>query len=156
MDLWARALLGTVGLVLFAALAVGDARALRRDAGMPVGWVLTATGATVVGGLVHLALTPEHWDQSVPYGLFFLAAGVGQLVLASVLTRPSAPTWVWTATVYANVFLVGVYVAARIGPAREEVDAIGLITVGTELVAAAAGLLAGRRLAHPAPVREGR
>lgn len=155
MDLWARALLGTVGLVLFAALAVGDARALRRHAGVPVGWVLTATGATVVGGFVHLALTPEHWDQSVPYGLFFLVAGVGQLVLASVLTRPSAPTWVWTATVYANVFLVGVYVAARIGPAREEVDAIGLITVATELVAAA-GLLASRRLAHPAPVREGR
>lgn len=156
MDLWVRALLGGVGLLLFGALAVGDARALRRRTGVPVGWVLTATGATVVGGLVHLALTPEHWEQSVPYGLFFLAAGVSQLVLASVLTRPSAPTWVWTATVYANVFLVGVYVAARLGPAREEVDALGLVTVGTELSAAAAGLLAARRLAHPLPVREGR
>ena len=156
MDLWGRALLGTVGLVVFAALAVGDARSLRRVAGVPVGWVLTATAATVVGGFVHLALTPEHWEQSVPYGLFFLAAGASQLVLASVLTRPTAPTWVWTATVYANVFLVGVYVAARIGPAREEVDALGLVTVGTELIAAGAGLLAARRLAHPAPVREGR
>jgi len=156
MDLWARALLGTMGLVIFGALAVGDARDLRRRAGVPVAWVLTATAATVLGGFVHLALTPEHWEQSVPYGLFFLAAGVGQLVLASVLTRPTAPTWVWTATVYANVFLVGVYVAARLGPAREEVDVIGVVTVATELVAAAAGLLAARRLARPAHLREAR
>lgn len=156
MELWGRALLGTVGLLTFAALAVGDARALRRHAGVPVGWVLAATASTVVAGFVHLALTPEHLDQSVPYGLFFLAAGVGQLVLASVLTRPSAPTWVWSASVYTNVFLIGVYVAARLGPAREEVDALGLVTVAMELVAAGAGALAGRRLARPVPVREAR
>ena len=156
MDPWGRAALGTIGLLAFAVLAVGDARALRRLAGVPVGWVLAATAATVLAGFVHLALTPEHWEQSVPYGLFFLAAGVGQLVLASVLTRPDAPTWVWTATVYSNVFLIGVYVAARLGPAREEVDALGLVTVALELVAAAAGLLAGRRLSAATGVRESR
>lgn len=148
--MWARALLGLAGLVGFAAFAVADARALAARRGAPVAWVLVATCATILAGFAHLALTPEHWEESTVYGLFFLAAGLVQLLLAAVMGRP-AHDHVWPAVVVVNVALVGVYVATRLVPppgadVPEAVDAIGVVTVVAEVVAAAAGAVVGRRL----------
>jgi hypothetical protein len=150
MGLWARVLLGTAGLMVFAVLAIGDARELRARRGASVAWTMAATGATVLAGFVHLALTPEHWEESVSYGLFFLAAGVVQLAFASVLTRPGATASTWLAAVATNLALVVVYVDTRLvapvgSDVPESVDALGVITVMAELLAATAGILIWRR-----------
>jgi hypothetical protein len=156
MNLWVRLVFGLAGLGLFIVLAVGDARALQARRGVPVRWSMGAIGATVLAGFVHLALAPEHWDQSVTYGLLFLAAGLVQLVLASLVARPAADRLVWDATVVANLAFAFAYVQTRVfGPLGSElppsVDTIGLVTVGAELVAAALGVLTVRRhLPRPA------
>ena len=149
--MWARALLGLAGLVAFAAFAVADARALAARRGVPVAWVLLATGATILAGFAHLALTPSHWDESVVYGLFFLAAGLVQLLLAAVMGRHTAGDRVWPSVAVVNLVLAGVYVVTRLVPpfgadVPEPIDAIGVVTVVAEVVAAAAGALVGRRL----------
>ena len=151
MAVWARALLGLAGLVAFAAFAVADARALAARRGAPVAWVLMATCATILAGFAHLALTPAHWEESAVYGLFFLAAGLVQLLLAAAMGR-TAGDRLWPAVVVVNLALVGVYVATRVVPppgadVPEAVDAIGVVTVVAEVVAAAAGAVVSRRLA---------
>lgn len=141
MDVWVRLALGLAGLAVFASLTLDDARALHTRSGVPVRWTLAATGATVVAGLVHLALTPEHWEESSVYGAFFLLSGLVQLLLASVLTRPASSAWTWYATIAVNLVLVAVYALTRLVPPLgadlpEAVDAIGVATVVAELAAA--------------------
>ena len=150
--MWARALLGLAGLVVFAVFAVTDARALAARRGAPLAWVLLATCATILAGFAHLALTPEHWEESTAYGLFFLAAGLVQLLLAAVMGRDTGDR-VWPSVVVVNLALVGVYVATRLVPppgadVPEPVDAVGVVTVVAEVVAAAAGVIVGHRLSR--------
>ncbi|MDQ4098484.1 MAG: hypothetical protein M3144_11535 [Actinomycetota bacterium] len=159
MSLWARVVLGVAGLGVFTALAFGDARALQARRGVPVTWSMAAIGATVLAGFVHLALTPEHWDQSVAYGLLFLAAGAVQLCLASLLARPASARLAWDGAIAANLAFAFAYVQTRVfAPLGSElprsVDAIGLVTVAAELIAAAVGVLTVRRhLPRPAARR---
>ncbi len=154
MVVWVRALLGVAGLVAFAAFAIADARALATRRGVPLAWVLLATAATTLAGFAHLALTPSHWDESAAYGLFFLLAGLAQLLLAAVMGR-AAGDRVWPTVVVVNLALVGIYAATRLVPppgadAPEPVDAVGLVTVAAEVAAAAAGAIVARRLSRDA------
>src|SRR4029077_19122450 len=51
-------------------------------------------GALFTAGWIHLALTPEHLDESTILGVGFLGAGLAQLALAFLITaRPSELTY---------------------------------------------------------------
>lgn len=152
MGFWVRVVLGSLGLALFAGLAARDARALRDERAIPPTWTLLAVGGTVVAGFVHVALTADHWRTSPVYGTFFIAAGLLQLFLASVLARPTTSARIWgaAAALFVNLALAGVYVQARLAAALgvgrpEPVDATGVVTVVAELVAATGCLLMTRR-----------
>ena len=44
---------------------------------------------SVCAALIHTAVMPEHFEQSIWYGLFFLGAALGQFVFAAlIVTRP--------------------------------------------------------------------
>jgi hypothetical protein len=155
MDVPARLLLGAVGLLAFALVTLDDARLLRDRLGVPAPWLFVATDATVVAGLIHLALTPDHWDENAAYGAFFLVAGVVQLVLASLLTRPGVGLGLAAVATVTNLALVATYVVTRLVPPfgadlPEPLDWLGLVTVGAETVAAAVGFVVARRLADAA------
>jgi hypothetical protein len=152
MELPARLLVGLIGLVLFGLLARDDARLLRARLGVPPSWLFVATAATVAAGLVHLALTPDHWEENPAYGAFFLVAGVAQLVLASLLIRPEVGFGVATVAAVTNVVLVVTYLATRLVPPLgadlpEPLDWLGVVTVAAEAVAVAVGVVVARRLA---------
>src|SRR5260221_13729015 len=40
---------------------------------------------TLGAALIHLGVTPQHFEEYLPDGLFFLAAGAGQIALAVAL-----------------------------------------------------------------------
>lgn len=158
MGLSVRLVFGAAGLVAFTSLTIDDARLLRDRVGLPVSWLVLGTGATVVAGFIHLALTPEHWDEARLYGAFFLMSGVVQLVLASLLIRAGAGAGAAVALVGANLCMIAVYVGTRIVPPfgadlPEALDALGVVSVGAEGVAAMVGLTLARRLATFGAVR---
>lgn len=153
-----RLLLGVVGFVAFTTLAVDDARLLRDRVGLPMAWLLLGVAATVIAGLIHLTLTPEHWAEARLYGAFFLASGVAQLALASLLIRPHVGVAVAAALVAVSVILAMVYMGTRIVPpvgadVPEAVDTLGVATVVAELAAAMVGLSLARRLSAIGSVR---
>src|SRR5882724_1832208 len=128
-------------------------------------WRSTARRASAIAllaaGLLHLALFPEHLDEGVVIGLFFLASTVAEVLPAVLLVvRPSAAV---TRIVVAVVgILLVVYIAARIvrlpftsGP--EDVDGIGVVTKALEVLAGVLAVAAdqsprSRRLPVPAGV----
>lgn len=123
--------------------------------------------ALLVAASIHFILLGEHAAESPALAAGFLAAGVGQFVLASlVAARPSGSTY--RAVIVLNVFLGLLYVAhvaigiplpsgqgleLELSP-REDVDIYGATTLITELAAvvlAYAGLFAPSR---PQPAAE--
>lgn len=117
---------------------------------------LTMAGGAVVSSAVHLVLTPSHAEQSLAFGLFFLAAALAlALGAAAVLAGSGGPGAVLVAGT--SAVLTVTYVVFRVVPppgadSPEGVDGWGLIAVAAQLLAllAAAALLQGRRSPLPA------
>lgn len=142
-----------VPVVAFAAVLLPDLvrngwRSLHRR---PSGLVVLAAAATVVAGIVHLVVMPEHFEESVLYGSFFLVLAAGQATYAwCLLVSPSRP--VLAAGVLGNSAVVALWLVTRtvglpFGPFAGEVEAVGpldLLAVTAELtmIVAAALLLA--------------
>ena len=64
-------------------------------------WLYAAAGLSVLAGLLHLLVMPEHFDEWLGYGLFFLVVALAQLVYAVLLLRrPSSASCIrrcaWT------------------------------------------------------------
>lgn len=110
--------------------------------------------------LIHIAVVPEHLATYLPYGIFLLAVGLAQLVLAAaVLLRPSPPLLIGGAA--GMLAVVGVWILSRtagmpFGPTAWYQEAIGLPDLFTslmELVAAVLLLVADARLDGGRPFR---
>jgi hypothetical protein len=62
--------------------------------------------------LIHFGVVGSHFQEWWAYGMFFLAAGVGQAVLAAlVLLRPR--TWLLLCGIAGNLALITMYVVTR-------------------------------------------
>lgn len=101
-----------------------------------------AAFALAIAGIIHIFITPEHWDHALAHGLFFLAAGLVELVLALVMLRWARASLNVTGLVLA-VGLIVLWAITRLLPAPfgygpEEVDTAGLVTKTFEAVAALA------------------
>lgn len=136
--------------------AIADARQRtreRRPAQRPAGRVGVVTTARVAGAAVaavaavgaaavHLAVTPQHFEESALYGAFFLVLALVQLAWAGITAlRPTRTLLVAGAA--ANVAVVVLWLATRlvaipIGPAsgtRETFGALDLLASGFEVAA---------------------
>ncbi len=96
-------------------------------------------------GTVHLALTPEHFEEGLLFGVFFLAAGAFQLWLATALVRRPGPA-VWRVGLWGSGALVATWMVTRLVPpptasAPEPVELWGVLATGLE-IAAVVGLAA--------------
>ena len=99
----------------------------------PHGAVLyPAAALSLLAALVHLAVTPEHFEEWWGYGSFFLAAAVAQALYAPLLLwRPSRPLLL--AGVFGNSAIVLLYLVTRtlgvplVGPEAGEVEGVGAL-----------------------------
>lgn len=125
--------------------------------------VVAAGGLSLAAGLLHLLVTPEHFEEWWGYGLFFAVtfaaqATNGLLLLWEASSRRERPLWwprAWTAMLWVgivgNVLLVGLWAYTRFvgvpaGPMageKEEMALLDLLTkvVEVSLVVALAGLV---------------
>ena len=110
--------------------------------------VAVASGAA---GLIHLALTPAHLDESIAAGVLFAAGALAQLGLAGIVwawPRPRALTGAASvAAALIVIYLLFRVVPAPGGDAAEDVDSVGLVVQGLQVavIAAAAALHRERR-----------
>ncbi|MEA3201138.1 MAG: hypothetical protein QOE90_2566 [Thermoplasmata archaeon] len=137
--------------------------------------VLAAGGLSLVAGLLHLYMAPEHFGEWIGYGLFFVACFVAQgangllLIWEGYQTKPRPAWWpsayramIWTG-IAGNVVLILFWAYTRfvgvpLGPAAGEKEEIAIgdlltKTVELALVVALVGLLRyGPRVAEPEPL----
>lgn len=73
--------------------------------------IVTAGLAWTAAG-IHLALTPEHFDERTAYGLFFLGAALFQVALGWLLLRRPGPA-VYRVGAYASLALIATWIVTR-------------------------------------------
>jgi hypothetical protein len=138
-DLHLVALVGPV--LVFALLAVGaDVQAwlARRGLGPAAGPTAAAAVCSVLAGVVHAAVAPEHLAVSPLYGAFFTQAAGAQLAWAALaVLRPRR--WVLTAGILGNVGLVALWawtraVAVPWGPYAGLRESVGIPDVLTAVL----------------------
>jgi potassium-transporting ATPase KdpC subunit len=113
--------------------------------GRSTGRVLVNAAALLLlgGAAIHVAVVPEHLEEYLPFGLFFIVVGAVQVAMAAaVLLRPSRR--LFRAALALSVGLPGLWLLSRtaglpIGPHPGQPEAIGipdLICTGLEAVTA--------------------
>ena len=104
---------------------------------------LTLALASIGAAVIHFMVTPDHLEEFVLFGVFFLGLGIFQAVWAGgILLKPN--TLVVAAGVLVSVLVIGVWALSRtaglpIGPEAGEPEAVGLSDV---LATALEGLIA--------------
>lgn len=76
------------------------------------GYLTAGQLAAVLAAGIHAAVVPEHLQESLLVGGFFVAVALGQFGLAAALRRPP-PVLVVVGAIWAHVGLIALYVASR-------------------------------------------
>jgi hypothetical protein len=111
------------------AVVVGGVLPARARDGVTAAVVLCAAGA----GTIHAAVTPQHFQESIAFGLFFLAVTVGQMsVVVFALHRPARA--LWASAVAGNIVVLAIWALSRttglpIGPHPWTAEPTGLLDV---------------------------
>lgn len=111
---------------------------------VPLSWRTIAIVGLTLSGLIHIGLTPQHFQESPGGGIFFAASGSVQLIVGAWLL--AWPQRVAAATgVAATSILIVIYVLSRTTglpgtDSLEPFDALGIITKILEIAALAACL----------------
>jgi hypothetical protein len=122
----------------------------------------TAAIAMVGAGIIHFAYAPVHLDEKLSHGLFFLATGWLQLMLAVVVAIRLRPRQLWlAATVLVNAGVIATWVISRTaGVPGSEAESVGFPDVAATVlealaVLAAFAILSGVLADRPAAGRAG-
>src|SRR3954451_24302265 len=106
---------------------------------------LVACGS-LLAGVVHLGVCPEHFHEATLFGLFFAVVATLQLVWAGlIINRPRR--WLLAVGAIGQFMAVSVWVLSRtfglpIGPERWEPEAVGALDVVTSVIEVAVALVA--------------
>jgi hypothetical protein len=89
--------------------------------------------ASAGAGVIHLAVAPDHLREWVPFGVFFLVLGVGQLAWAALVWMRPTRSLLITGAI-ANTGVVALWLLSRsagipIGPEHWSPEAIGFADV---------------------------
>lgn len=163
-------LLPLVPAPFLVAWLLADAAARRRrpeSAARPSDWLARPLRVAAVVGLVgsaalHAGLTPDHFEEGVAFGVFFVVSTVATAAAAGVLVASPTPRATRFA-LFVSVALILVYALFRLVPPPtaaepERLDAIGVLTKLFELVAGGAlwvGLRGWRPSSNPAAPNAG-
>jgi len=102
--------------------------------GRPRPILYAAAGLSLAAALIHLWVTPEHFEEWWGYGVFFLVSALAQLLYVPLLLRRPSRT-VWLLGVGGNLAIVLLYLLTRtagiplFGPEAGEVEGVGIIDV---------------------------
>ena len=108
----------------------------------PKGVLYTVATLSLLAGLIHLWVMPEHFQEWWGYGAFFLVAAVAQVVYVPLLLRWPNQT-VLLLGIVGNSAIVLLYLLTRVvgiplfGPEAGEVEGVGIIDVCATLSEAA-------------------
>ena len=125
--------------------------------------LVSAGLVTGVAGMVHLAVVPDHLREYLPFGVFFVVIGLGQLAAGvALLVRPSRRLLLAVAA--AAVALVGLWLVSRtgglpVGPDPGSPEPVGVpdvVCVALEMLAVGILLLLVRRGPRPPRARRAR
>ena len=100
----------------------------------PRGVLHTVAALSFLAALIHLWVTPEHFEEWWGYGMFFLVAAVSQVVYVPVLLNWPNRT-VLLLGIAGNSAIVLLYLLTRVvgipffGPEAGEVEEVGIIDV---------------------------
>jgi hypothetical protein len=103
-------------------------------AGWPIGILYTVAALSLLAGLIHLWVMPEHFEEWWGYGTFFLVAAVAQVRFVPLLLRWPNRT-VLLLGIAGNSAIVLLYLFTRVvgiplvGPEAGEVEGVGIIDV---------------------------
>jgi hypothetical protein len=102
--------------------------------GRPGGVLPAVAALSLIAGLIHLWVVPEHFEEWWGYGTFFLVAAVAQVVYVPLLLRwPNRS--VLLLGIGGNSAIVLLYLLTRVvgiplfGPEAGEVEGVGVIDV---------------------------
>lgn len=112
-------------------MSTNDAGAALRSRAiaLPFGPALVLALASATAGLIHLAFAGEHFQEYVPFGLFFLASGAFQLIWAVMVFSSRSRTF-FAVGLVANAAFGVLWAATRItglpiGPEHWAAEAVG-------------------------------
>ncbi len=94
-----------------------------------------AASLSLIAALIHLWVTPEHFEEWWGYGAFFLVAAVAQLLYVPIMLRRPSRT-VLLAGIAGNLAIVVLYLLTRtvgiplLGPEAGKVEGVGLADAG--------------------------
>ena len=98
----------------------------------PARVLYAAAALSLLAALIHLWVTPEHFEEWWGYGAFFLVAALAQvLYVPLLLSRPTRP--VLLLGIGSNLAIVVLYLLTRtvgiplFGPAAGETEGVGLV-----------------------------
>ena len=100
----------------------------------PKSVLYTVAALSLLAGLIHLWVVPEHFEEWWGYGMFFLVAAVAQVVYVPLLLRwPNRA--ILLLGIAGNSAIVLLYLLTRVvgiplfGPEAGEVEGVGIIDV---------------------------
>lgn len=137
-------------LLPLAFVAAWAALSWARHADRSTSVATAAALALGAAGAIHLALAPEHFEESAVAGAFFVVAGLVQFALAGLVAGRRGGRAALFGLLVVSGVLIAVYAASRAvsvpGLEREPVDGVGLLTKLLEVVGAtlAVAAVAGR------------
>ena len=74
--------------------------------------MLLAAVLSLGAAVVHLQVTPSHWDVWSGYGTFFVLTGIGQALYAPAVVRRPTAAVLWFG-IAGNLTIVGIYLLSR-------------------------------------------
>ncbi|MDE3074114.1 MAG: FixH family protein [Chloroflexota bacterium] len=97
-----------------------QAQAARSRLGNLMSLAVVAAGASLIAaGVLHVAISPIHWQHAAGHGIFHLLSGIGEVVLGVAFLRRPRPSLAYVGTILAGS-LVTLIVVTRILPAPFE------------------------------------
>ena len=103
-------------------------------------WLLyTAAGFSALAGIIHAYFMPEHFEEWIGYGLFFMVATVCQVLLALVLLAHTPPRRdVLWAGILGNAAIIGLWIVTRtvgipVGPMSGEIEMVGVLDLTSKI-----------------------
>lgn len=137
--------LGPMVLIAFAATLSDVRHRLGRPA-LPA-MLVVAAGLSAVAAVIHVVAAPEHFEESMLYGMFFAICAAGQLAWpAYAVIRPGR--WVLWAGATGNLLVAGLWLWTRtagipLGPERGVVESVGALDLVASVTEVGIVLLCG-------------
>lgn len=95
-------------------------------------WLYVISGLSITAGIIHVVAIPEHFEEWVGYGLFFLIAAVAQLLYPLILLSEGSNRSLEWAGILGNGLIIGLYILTRtagipFGPGAGEVEPVQVL-----------------------------